>query len=67
MIMAVDQDRKAHIEEQAQAALAEGLAELSVVEVIERALVDSGALHFEEAQEVADGVAIYLKRSGKLS
>lgn len=65
--MAVDQDRKAPIEEQAQAALAEGLAELSVVEVIARALVDSGALYFEEAQEVADGVAIYLERAGKLS
>lgn len=65
--MAVDQDRKAYIEEQAQAALAEGLAELSVVEVIERALVDSGSLYFEEAQEVADGVAIYLERAGKLS
>lgn len=60
-------EREAIIEERVQLALEDGLTELTATEVIQRALVDSGALYFEEAEEVAGGVAVYLERAGKLA
>lgn len=65
--MAEHTERDGIIEERVQLALEDGLTELTATEVIHRALVDSGALYFEEAEEVAGGVAVYLERAGKLA
>lgn len=62
-----DTEREAIIEERVQIALADGLAEMTAAEVIQRALVDSGALWLEEAEVFAGGVAVYLERAGKLA
>lgn len=50
----------------AESTLTHELRSLSAADVIRKALVDSGALYEEEADEVADDVADYLRRAGKL-
>ncbi len=65
--MAENTERESIIEELLQVALADGLESMTPAEIIQRALVDSGVLYLEEAESVADGVAIYLERAGKLT
>lgn len=60
----ISENELAHLETETR--LNEELRRMTAAEIINRALTDSGALYQEEADEIADGVAEYLRRAGKL-